>query len=133
MAVALLDEAPELAPELVARVRSAAADDLREREGLSKLARVHDQQTGLDARRVFFVILGLSWTASQFADRLGAPLTHLRLAIAPLCEVPLLFVAWLISRDIMKTLFNRRLLAAVGLMLVAQSSFFCARLPSAST
>jgi serine/threonine-protein kinase len=124
VAVALLEEAPELAPELVARVQRATAAELDEREGLSKLARAHDQHTGIDGRRVFFVILGLSWTASQFADRLGAPMTHMRFAVASLCELPLLAVAWMISREMMKTLFNRRLLAVVGLMLVAQSAFF---------
>ena len=129
VAVALLEEAPELAPELVERVQRAAAEELDEREGLSKLARAHDQQTGLDARRVFFVLLGLSWTASQFVDRFGAPNTHMRFAVASLCELPLLGVAWMISRDLMKTLFNRRLLASIGLMLVTQSVFFfCALL-----
>jgi serine/threonine-protein kinase len=123
VAIALLDEAPELDPELVARVRSAAADEMLERDGLSRLARVHDQSTGLDARRLFFAFLGLGWTASQFADRL-APITHHRYAIASLCEIPLLGVAWLISRDMMKTLFNRRLLAMVLLMLVGQAAFF---------
>ena len=129
VAVALLEEAPDLAPELVERVQRAVAEELSEREGLSKLARVHDQHTGLDGRRVFFVLLGLSWTASQFADRIGAPMTHMRFAVVSLCELPLLAVAWMISREMMKTLFNRRLLAMVGLLLVAQSAFFfCALL-----
>jgi serine/threonine-protein kinase len=124
VAVALLEEAPELAPELVARVERAAADERDEREGLSKLARTLDQQTGHSARRVFFVLLGLSWTASQFADRFGAPLTHMRFALSSLVGLPLLAVAWMISRDMMKTLFNRRLLAVVGVLMVVQSVFF---------
>ena len=124
VAAALLEETPELAPELVARVARAAAAEHDEREGLSRLARTHDQSTGLDARRIFFVLLGLSWTASQFADRFGAPMTHMRFAVSSLCELPLLGVAWMISRDMMKTLFNRRLLATVVLLLIAQSAFF---------
>ena len=121
--MAFLDEAPDVAPELVARVRSAAAAEASERDGLSRLARVHDQHTGLRARQVFFILLGLSWTASQFADRYG-PLTHRRFALSSLVELPLLGLAWLISRDMMRTLFNRRMLGAVALMLVAQSIFF---------
>ena len=123
VAIALLDEAPELEPELVARVRSAAAEEMLERDGLSKLARAHDQSTGVDARRLFFALLGIGWAASQFSDRL-APMTHLRYAVSSLCEIPLLAVAWLISRDMVKALFNRRLLGVVLLMLVAQAAFF---------
>lgn len=123
VAMALLEEAPEIAPELEARVRAAAAAESKEREGLSRLAHVHDQHTGLRARRVFFILLGLGWTASQFADG-AAPLTHFRFAVGSLMEVPVLGVAWLVSRDMMKTLFNRRLLAAVAVFLVAQSAFF---------
>jgi serine/threonine-protein kinase len=123
VAAALLDEAPDITPELAARVRRAAAEEASEREGLARLARVHDQRTGLVARRVFFVLLGLSWAASQFADRIG-PLHHLRFALASLFELPLLLIGWALSRDAMKTLFNRRLLAAVAVVLLAQSALF---------
>jgi hypothetical protein len=75
------------------------------------------------ARRIFFVILGLSWAGSQFADPLG-PISHLRFAIISLCEVPLLLVAWVVSRDMMKTLFNRRLVGTVAVMLLAQAGLF---------
>lgn len=126
VAMAMLDEAPDITPELAARVREAAAAEADERDGLSKLARDHDQHTGIRARQIFFVLLGIGWTASQFGDSLG-PLTHRRFAIASLMELPLLGIAWLVSRDIMKTLFNRRLLMAVALMLIAQAAlFFCA-------
>jgi serine/threonine-protein kinase len=125
VAVALLEESPDVSPELTARVRAAVADEAKEREGLSHLARVHDQQTGLRARQIFFALLGLGWSASQFADRFG-PVTHLRFAVSSLCGLPVLFVAWLISRDMFRTVFNRRLLLAVAVMLVAQSGlFFC--------
>ncbi len=123
VAAALLDEAPEVAPELVTRVREASLAETKERDRLAKLARVHDQTTGLRARQIFFVFLGLTWAASQFADDL-APLTHVRFAIGSLLELPLMFVAWLVSRDMMKTLFNRRLIAAVVVMLLAQTAFF---------
>ena len=35
-----------------------------------------------------------------------------------------MFLVWLVSRDMMKTLFNRRLLGAVAVMLLAQSGLF---------
>jgi serine/threonine-protein kinase len=124
VAAALLDEAPDITPELAGRVRDAAAAEAKEREGLSKLARVHDQTTGLVARRVFFVLLGLSWAASQFADGVGPPLDHVRFALASLLELPLLLIGWALSREAMKTLFNRRLLATVAVVLLAQSAFF---------
>lgn len=123
VAAALLDEAPEISADLAARVREAALAEASERDKLSNIARVHDQHTGIRARQVFFVLLGLTWTASQFMDDL-APLTHVRFAIGSLLELPLLVVAWLVSRDMMKTLFNRRLIAAVVVMLLAQTAFF---------
>ncbi|MDB4934645.1 MAG: Serine/threonine protein kinase PrkC, regulator of stationary phase [Labilithrix sp.] len=125
VAVALLDESPDIDPALAARVRAAAADEMKEREGLSRLARMHDQQTGLRARQIFFALLGLCWSASQFADRFG-PVTHLRFAVSSLLEIPVLLVAWLVSRDMFRTLFNRRLLLSVALLLVAQSALFFA-------
>ena len=42
--------------------------------------------------------------------------------------MPLLGVGWMMSRDLMTTLFNRRLLAVVGVLLVAQSALFVAAL-----
>ena len=123
VAVALLEEAPDVAATLAARVRATAAEEALERAGLDRLARTHDQQTGARARRIFFILLGLGWTASQFGDRLG-PLTHLRFAYGSLAELPFLVIGWLVSRDIMKTSFNRRMLAAVALMVLAQSAMF---------
>jgi hypothetical protein len=123
VAAALLEETPDVEPALAARVRNAATAEAKERARLAKLAVTHDQDTGVQARRIFFVILGLSWAGSQFADPLG-PLSHLRFAIISLCEVPVLLVAWLFTRDMMKTLFNRRLVGAVAVMLLAQSGLF---------
>ncbi|MEA2753645.1 MAG: eukaryotic-like serine/threonine-protein kinase [Myxococcales bacterium] len=123
VAMALLEETPDVEPELAARVREATAAETKERERLAKLAHAHDQHTGLGARRVLFVLLGLSWAASQFADRF-VTVSHLRYAATSLCELPLLLVAWAVSRDMMKTSFNRRLLGAVALLLLAQSAFF---------
>ena len=123
VAVAMLEEAPEITPDLVVRVRTAAAAEANEREGLSKLARVHDQVTGLRTRQIFFIFLGLTWAASQFGDRL-APVTHVRFALLSLADLPILLIAWGISRDLMKTLFNRRILVAVAIVLFAQSALF---------
>ena len=123
VAMALLEETPEIDPLLAARVRDAAAAETKERDRLAKLAHAHDQDTGVRARRIFFVLLGISWAASQFADPLG-PVSHLRFAIISLVEVPLLLVAWLLSRDMMKSPFNRRLVGAVAVMLLAQSGLF---------
>jgi hypothetical protein len=124
VAAALLEEMPEdIEPALATRVRSAAMAEVKERERLAALAQTHDQDTGQRARRIFFVLLGLSWAASQFAGPL-APVSHLRFGIVSLCEVPLLFFVWFVSRDMMKTLFNRRLLGAVAVMLLAQAGLF---------
>jgi hypothetical protein len=101
----------------------AAAAETKERERLAKLVHVHDQDTGLRARRIFFVALGVSWAASQFADPLGA-VSHLRFAVTSLLELPLLLFAWVIARDMMKTPFNRRLMSAVAVTLVAQAGLF---------
>lgn len=127
VAAALLDEAPDITPELAARVRHVAAEEAREREGLSRLARVHDQRTGLVARRLLFVLLGLAWAASQFADGV-APLHHVRFIVASLFELPLVVIGWALSRDAMKTLYNRRLLAAVAIMLLGQAALFASAL-----
>jgi serine/threonine-protein kinase len=127
VAAALLEETPEIDTALATRVRSAEAAEKRERARLAELANAHDQDTGIQARRLFFVLLGLGWAASQFADPVG-PLSHLRFAIISLCEVPFLFFAWLFSRDMVKTRFNRSMLRTVGVMLIAQSGlFFTAR------
>jgi len=123
VALALLEETPDIEPPLATRVRNAVLAETKERQRLAALAVTHDQDTGVRARRIFFVLLGLSWAASQFADPLG-PVSHLRFAVISLCEVPLLFLVWLVSRDMMKTLFNRRLLGAVAVMLLAQSGLF---------
>ena len=127
VAAALLEETPEIDAALAARVRSAEAAERKERKRLAELANAHDQDTGIGARRLFFALLGVAWAASQFADPLG-PLSHLRFAVISLCEVPFLFFAWLFSRDMVKTRFNRSMLRAVGVMLLAQSGlFFTAR------
>jgi hypothetical protein len=123
VAMALLEETPEIDPLLAVRVRDAAAMETKERERLAKLAHVHDQDTGLRARRIFFVALGVSWAASQFADPLGA-VSHVRFAVTSLLELPLLLLAWVIARDMMKTPFNRRLMGAVAVMLIAQAGLF---------
>lgn len=123
VAMALLDDAPDITLELATRVRDAAAVEAIDREGLSNVARVHEQHTGPRARQVSFILLGLVWTASQFGDPL-APITHRRFAVASLLELPLLGVAWLVSRDVKSTLFNRRLLAAVAVVLTFQSALF---------
>jgi serine/threonine-protein kinase len=128
VAAALLEETPEdIEPALATRVQNAAVAEAKERDRLAELAQTHDQDTGQRARRIFFVLLGLSWAASQFADPLG-PVSHLRFGVISLCEVPLLFFVWFVSRDMMKTLFNRRLLGAVAVMLLAQSGLFFAAL-----
>lgn len=123
VAMALLEETPEVDARLAARVRDAATKETKERERLAQLAHAHDQDTGLRARRIFFVALGVTWAASQFTDPLGA-VTHLRFAVTSLVELPLLLFAWVIARDMMKTPFNRRLMGAVAVMLVAQAGLF---------
>ena len=126
VALALLEEAPELSSDLADRVRVAVASDAKERDKLTKLARVHERHTGKRARQVYFALLGIGWTASQFADPIG-PFTHRRYLIGTLLQLPLVGIGYFVARDVMNTLFNRRLVGAVALMLVAQAGyFFCA-------
>jgi len=135
VAAALLDEAIASMPvpvdsvavapgELAARVRAAVAKETRERERISRLASDHDQSVGIGARKALFLLLGVGWSISQLvADHIG-PLTHLRFAVASLVQLPVLLVASLFARDLARTLFNRRMLAAVVTTLVGQSALF---------
>ena len=126
VASALLEEAHDIAPELVDRVRRAAAAESEERAGLSRLAHDHDPLVGRRARKTLFVLFGLAWSASQFAGDYIGPRTHQRFAVGALLQLPPLLLAWFGARDLTRNLFNRRILVSVGLTTVAQVMLFVA-------
>jgi hypothetical protein len=124
VASALLEEAADVAPELVARVEHAARVEADERAGLSRLAHDHDPLVGRGARRVVVVLFGLAWTASQFVGDYIGPLTYQRYVLGTLAQVPPLLLVWLGAPDLTRNLFNRRILVSVGLITFAQSILF---------
>jgi serine/threonine-protein kinase len=124
VASALLEEAPNVAPELVARVRQATNAELDDRAGLSRIAHDHDPLVGRRTRGAIFVLFGLIWTASQFLGDYVGPYTHQRFAIGSLVQIPPLLVVWFGARDLTRNLFNRRILITVGLTTVAQCMLF---------
>jgi eukaryotic-like serine/threonine-protein kinase len=124
VASALLEEATNVAPALVARIRSAVAAEAEERAGLSRLAHDHDSRVGRRARRWIFVFFGLVWTASQlWGDQIG-PVTHQRFALGALLQIPPLLLVWFGAPDLTRNLFNRRILLSVALTTVAQCMLF---------
>ena len=124
VASALLDDAQNISPDLIARVRRAVAADAEERAVHSRIAHDHDQMLGRRTRVAIFGAFGVAWAASQFAAERIGPNTHLRFAIGSLIQLPLLGFAWWVARDRSRNLFNRRLFWAVTLTVLAQSAMF---------
>lgn len=58
--------------------------------------------------------------SSAFGDRFG-PWTHLRFIIGALLPLPFLAVVAATSRELKRTLFNRRLLASLALLLASRA------------
>ena len=117
---------PRISSALAERVRKAAADEAKEREGLAKLAKEHDRQTGRRARKVVFITFGIAWSLSQlFADRVG-PLTYTRFVLGSVLQLPLIVVARLVWPDLAKSKFNRRILSALAVLLVGQATLYFA-------
>ena len=124
VALALLDEWPDVAPALATRVRDAAALEAGERAAMSRLTRDHDQQVGRRTRVMLFLVLGVAWSASALlSDRFG-PVTPLRFAIGGAIQIPLVALATWYFRELRGNLFNRRMVASIAAALVAQTALF---------
>ncbi|MDB4943978.1 MAG: Serine/threonine-protein kinase PknB [Labilithrix sp.] len=124
IAVALLDEAAGIEPELVARVREASVNEAHERATHSRVHPEHEPGAGRRLRAVLFGFLGLAWTVSQLlGDRVG-PQTFDRDALGSIVQVPFLAIAWLVARGRTRNLFNRRIFGSVALLIVAQCLLF---------
>lgn len=123
VAAALLAEAPEEIPDLSERVRAALADDEEQRSRLARFARDHDKSIGRRARRIFLICMGIAWSAGQLGER-AAPISYRRFIIGSLIQLPLLALAWAISPELRSTLFNRRVVGAVAVTIIAQCLLF---------
>jgi len=120
----LLDEAHGIAPELAARVRTAADAQHNEDARLAQLARDSDDTVGRTARRMIVGVLGMSWVASlPFGERFG-PVTHARFALGSLAQVVVIGLACVVAPGVTKALYNRRVLATIAVAVAAQSAIF---------
>ncbi len=123
-AALLLDESHGIAPELALRVRKAAEALRSEEERLAKLGRDSDDTVGRTARRVIVGVLGVSWVAAlPFGERFG-PVTHTRFALGSFAQLVLLGVACAVAPGVTKTLYNRRVLATIAVVVTAQGAMF---------
>lgn len=126
VAAALLAEAPEERDELAElqeSVERALAEDEAQRERLATVARDHDKSIGRRARRIFLICMGIAWSAGQLGEH-AAPITYRRFIIGSVIQLPLLAVAWGISPELRSTAFNRRMVGAVTVTIVAQCLLF---------
>jgi hypothetical protein len=124
VAAALLAEAPEELPDLAKRVGEALAAEEAQRAALSQVARDHDARIGWGGRRIFLVAMGAVWSLGQiFGDRIAEP-SYRRFITGSLIQLPIVALAWLIIPSLRATLFNRRMVGAVVVMLVAQCAMF---------
>jgi hypothetical protein len=123
VAAALLAEAPSSPPAVAQRVQRALDEENEEREVLAKVAREHDPRIGRRGRRVFQVVIAATWLIGVLAD-FYVPLTHPRFIVGSLVQVPLIALLWKVSPDLGVTLFNRRMVAAAAVTMVAQLGLF---------
>ena len=120
----LLDESEGIAPELAARVREAAASQLRSEERLAQLARDSDDNVGRRARRILVTVVGATWVASlPFAEHFG-PVTHTRFALGALAQLVVLALACVVAPGVAKPLYNRRILATIAVVELGQTALF---------
>jgi len=117
---------PRISSALAERVRAAAAKEAEEREGLSKLAKDYDRTTGRRARKAVFITFGIAWALSQLVGERFGPLTHERFVLGSVLQLPLLLVARFVWPDLATSKFNRRILAALAVLLVSQATLYLA-------
>jgi hypothetical protein len=120
----LLDESEGIAPELAARVRKAAEAQRSEDARLAQLARDSDDTAGRTGRRLVIGVLGITWAATlPIGERFG-PQTHTRFALGGLFQLVVIGLACVLAPGVTKTLYNRRVLATVAVVVTAQSAIF---------
>ena len=124
VAAALLDEWPNVDPDLAARVRQAASMEDEDRAAVSRITREQDTETGRRTRFVVFLALGAVWTLSSLVgDRFG-PVTPLRFALGGVLQMALVAGVTFVFRELRSTVFNRRMMTSIGTALFAQTMLF---------
>ena len=124
VAAALLDEWPNVDHELVTRVRQAASMEAEDRAAVTRITREQDTQTGRRTRTGVFLALGAVWTLSAlFSDRFG-PVTPARFALGGALQILLVAGVTFVFRELRSTVFNRRMMLAIGAALFAQTMLF---------
>lgn len=123
-AATLLDEIDGIDPALASRVRSAAKARREEDARLAQLARDADGNIGRRARRIALIVLGLGWSVTLPLNEHYGPVTNARYAAGGFIQLVVVAVVCLFARDLTKSLYNRRIIAALVVVCLGQGALF---------